>query len=371
MHTQGESAISNLETVELKLQLKAAHATAEHLSAKVHVLQQHLSSKEHSEQRLKTEYHQRISQLLEKVQQQEEMLGSLHERDQRNTETLRQARSAAASAAEQLNAKMQVLQTDLAAQSQVEQRLKEEYQAHIMELQDKLKTQRDRVLVLEEQYIGAEEDLTQLRIRESTFADQLQRLEHKCQRLEAERWEAMEAMSEMASTLVQCEKERREVERLRGEVHSQHKELEITRSSAQVQILRQQQQISAASITQGELEGILGQVSELQRGMETVERSLEARSMFKHGASLESGSNKGGTASSKAGTASSKVSSSEAGLMQQQGRTGSNLGSNMAVTVSSPAFELVRTLRSFARSASDLLTTYSLTASGRESGQLA
>ncbi|GAX74315.1 hypothetical protein CEUSTIGMA_g1764.t1 [Chlamydomonas eustigma] len=357
MNLQGETSVSALEIVELKLQLKAANATAEHLSAKVHVLQQHLSSQEHSKQHLKAEYHQRISQLLDKVQQQEETLGNLQERDQMNTEALRLARSAAASAAEQLNAKMQVLQADLAAQSQVEQRLKEEYQARILELQDKLRVQTDRVLVLEEQYIGVEEELNQLRLKEKTFTEQLQRLDQKGQRLEAERWEAMEAMSDMASTLVQFEKEKRELEHLRNEVHSQRKELESTRTSAQLQLLRQQQQISASSITKGELEGLLGQVSELQRGVETVERCLEARSMFQHGAALESSTR-------NKGTVGSMGYSAEVGL-EQPGCSGGNSG--MAIMVlSSPAFELVRTLRSLARSSSDLLTNYSTSVSSRE-----
>jgi hypothetical protein len=53
----------------------------------------------------------------------------------------------------------------------------------------------------------------------------------KSNRLEAERWEAVESMSEMAANLVLFEKERRELERFKLEVQQQRADLEQVWSS--------------------------------------------------------------------------------------------------------------------------------------------
>lgn len=78
-------------------------------------------------------------------------------------------------------------------------------------------------------------------------------------------------MSEMASTVVLFDKEKREMDRLRAEVKAQRGELEEARRESEAQGRRQRQ---AAAMAPEELAGIGRQYDELEEAMVEVRETI-------------------------------------------------------------------------------------------------
>lgn len=266
-----------------------------------------------------------------------------------NGELLLQYKVASATA-EQLGAKVRVLQQQLASHSQTEQQLKAEYQSVIAQLQATVAAQEHQLQQEREARASLESELQALRRRSDEQAQQVDVLADKGQRLEAERWEAVEAMSEMAANLVLYEKERAEIERLRVELKQQRNEVDVTRRALEQQQRRQASAASGTALAADEVQGVQEQFAELERAMVSVEQALTTRAMFRHGTVLEEAA----AASAMAGSFSPAAHALLGQQAGQAGRPSRALAATAAIA--DAGCEHTATLRGLARAAREHLS---------------
>ncbi|KAG1668364.1 hypothetical protein FOA52_004873 [Chlamydomonas sp. UWO 241] len=219
----------SLEDADLILQAKVAQATAEHLGAKVHVLQQQLAAAQRSQVVTRTEAGTRVAAAEGTAAGKDALL----------------AQAARALAAER---------------------------ARCEQLADRL-NETDAEAVSQQR-------------REEGAAAELQALQERCERVERERWEAVEAMSEMAANMVLFEKEKRELGRMRAQIAEQRSEADRSREAIEASRRRAQELAIHDSLAPDEVSGLASQYAELESAMGVVGRALKGRAMFVAGLTM-------------------------------------------------------------------------------------